>query len=286
MVIRLKYLLCFMICSLSVYAQEQASVTVWVHGTYPALKWLTHKRSPFRTWVYAPMGLSLAKELDKDYYFHQLAYDCYARDPIGYDVDNFYLFGWYSSNMRPSRRKKEGKKLQKALDNLLNTYHKTYKKVDLRLVGVSHGGNVILNCIDTMPAYDYVTTEVILLATPIQESTRVYVNRAPVHKVYSFYSNNDWMQRIDAQKFHHDSPKKSPFWSSRTFKPDDRVTQVHVKVNNKDIGHGKYRSIAGRLPDMMKEVKQKEQGLENPQSVKAEHKQSEQSKHVDLNIKI
>ncbi len=249
--VKLRYFLCLILFHIAVFAQSEVTINVWIHGTYPALNMLTHKKSPFRTWVYAPFGLSLAKDLPENYYFNQLAHNCSALNTTEYNLDHFYLFGWYSSNMRPGRRKHEGKKLQQDLDVLLQEYRTKYDKIKLRLIGVSHGGNVVLNCIHHMPEYNNIQIEVVLLATPIQESTREYVNNAPVHKIYSFYSNYDWMQRIDAQKFHHDAPKKCPFWSSRTFKDSDRVVQVRLKINNKYIGHGKYRSIAHYLPNIM-----------------------------------
>ena len=100
-----------------------------------------------------------------------------------------------------------------------------------------------------------VDTEVILVATPIQEETRAYVNNPWVSQVYSFYSDGDWIQIIDMQKFHASAPKNVNWFSSRKFTDTDNVIQVCVKVNGKFIGHLKFRSILMHLSEIMTEVK-------------------------------
>lgn len=237
------------------FAQSDVTITVWVHGTYPVMNALIAKHSPFRSWVYTEPGISLAKKLPYDYYFRKLAYECHAHNSTGFCVDHFYTYGWYSSKMRPGHRREEGEHLYKALMVLLKEYKEKYETITLRLVGMSHGGNVILNCVHHMPfKFEGVEVELVLLATPIQESTREFVNNPCVHRTYSFYSDADWMQRIDAQKFHHDAPQKVPFWSNRKFKETDRVIQIRLKINGQFIGHGKYRSVAHHLPAMLKLV--------------------------------
>ena len=242
-----------------VYTQSEVNITVWVHGTYPALKLLRSSHSPFRSWVYVPYGLSLAKELPDHYYFNKLARGCCQYDSPAYDIDHFYLYGWYSSNMRPKQRKAEGQKLYDCINNLIKRYQAEYECINIRFVGFSHGGNVILHCISHLPFVDqFVRPEVILIATPVQESTRSYINNPYIKKAYSVYSNADWIQRIDIQKLHSDAPKKVSFWSNRVFEEDDNVYQIHLKVNGKEIGHGQYRSIVYRIPDMIQQV------LQNP----------------------
>lgn len=242
------------------YAQSEVTINVWVHGTYPALKLLAHKHSPFRSWIYVPHGLSLAKELPYHYYFRQLAYECQARDKQEYCVDHFYTYGWHSSTIRPQKRKVEGEKLYQSLCKLMKKYKQNYDIVKVRLVGVSHGGNVVLHCMSCMP-FDCqgVLTEVVLLATPVQESTRSYVNNHAAKRVYSFYSDADWMQCLDIQKLHSDAPKNCSFWSNRTFDNADRVVQVRLKIDGHFIGHGRYRSIVKYLPRILQQVDQRVQ---------------------------
>lgn len=231
------------------------TVTVWVHGTYPVMTALNSNYSPFRSWIYTEPGLSLAKNLPCDYYFNQLAYECHKRDPETYSKNHFYTYGWFSSKVRPAHRRMEGEKLFNAITVLLKEYKTKYDTITLRLIGVSHGGNVVLHCVRCMPfLLEGVEAEIVLLATPIQESTRNYVNNPCLKKVYSFYSDIDWIQRIDMQKCHSDAPKKCPVWSKRTFEKSDRVIQVRLKINGEFIGHGKYRSVVKYLPEMLKAV--------------------------------
>lgn len=245
---------CVLFSQLS-FAKSDVTITVWVHGTYPVLTALASKHSPFRSWIYVEPGISLAKNLPYDYYFNQLAHECHKRNPEAYNKNHFYTYGWYSSKVRPAHRRMEGQKLFDAITELLKEYKTKYDTITLRLVGVSHGGNVVLHCVRCMPfLLDGVDTEIVLLATPIQESTRDYVNNPCLKKVYSFYSDVDWIQRIDMQKCHSDAPKKCPVWSKRTFKNSDRVIQIRLKINGQFIGHARYRSIVKYLPEMLRAV--------------------------------
>lgn len=261
-----KYLLLLLLYSVSsveawfstvgVYStQESATVTVWVHGTHPVKRLATCKMSPLRKQMYAPEGLSLADELPENYYFRSIASQCDQKDHVAYPLEHFYLFGWNSAKVTSKQRRKAGENLYKELSRLLSQYHKKYRKINLRLIGFSHGGNVILNCINCLPFKTRdIKTEVILLATPIQESTRLYVNSPYIHKVYSFYSDGDWIQRVDIQKLHNDAPRHSPFWSKRTFADTDNVIQIKLTVNGKKIGHLQYRNLMHHLPELMKQV--------------------------------
>ncbi len=245
------------------YAKSDVTITVWVHGTYPVMNALTAKNSPFRSWTYTEKGLSLAKKLPYNYYFRKLAYECCDRNPDEFNVDHFYTYGWYSSKMRPGHRRAEGERFYQALKQLLTEYKIKYNTITLRLVGVSHGGNVVLHSVKYMPFdIDGVEVELVLIATPIQESNREFVNNPCIKRTYSFYSDADWIQRIDAQIFHHDAPHGCPMWSGRMFKKTDRVIQIRLKIDGQFIGHNKYRSIVKYLPEMLTLVDE-HVGLEN-----------------------
>jgi len=235
-------------------------ITVWVHGTYPALSVLRASWSPVRKMVYAQRGLSLAKQLPGNYYFARLAKQLHECDDCVYCLDHFYLYGWHSSNVRPGHRISEGRLLYEQLQELLKNYSH-HDEIIVRCIGFSHGGNVILNMLPHLPFLaPNVKVEVILLATPIQESTRPYINNPHVSKAYSVYSDGDWIQRIDAQRFHHNCPKGASFWSQRTFRDEDCVQQICLKVNGKKIGHAKYRYLVKYLPDMLQQIESLFQG--------------------------
>lgn len=241
----------------SVFSLHASSVyvTVWIHGTHPIKPILTSRYSPLRARMYAEDGLSLASKLPQNYGFAKIAQACAAYNPTEYDINHFYIYGWNSGNVRPSHRKKIGKKLYDDLSNLLVRYKEQYDTVKLRLIGFSHGGNVVLNCVHCLPfTIKNIETEVVLVATPIQEETRLYINNPFIARAYSFYSDSDWIQTCDMQKFHKTAPKHAPWFSQRTFKDTDNVIQVHLKVNNNGIGHLRFHSVLGHLSKIMEQV--------------------------------
>lgn len=230
-------------------------MTVFVHGTRAAQRLIDHKRSPIRHIIHVEPGLSLAKNLPENYHFYKSAMLCSKHDPCGYDIDHFYTYGWNSSDLRPSNRYKNGQELYLAINKQLIEYRKSYDCVNVRIVGNSHGGNVVLNSLAWLP-FDQTDAcvEVVFFGTPIQEATRDFINNQYVSKAYSFYSTSDWIQMIDPQRLYSACPKQAPFFSRRMFLPTDNVIQVQLKVNGKSIGHGGYRTLLGHLPNIIKQV--------------------------------
>lgn len=246
------------LASFLIFELQAVDITVWVHGTYPALRVLRASWCPVRPKIYVEDGLSLAKNLPEKYYFYKLAQSLHDIDPKLYNLDHIYTYGWHSSNVSPKQRIKEGKKLYNALQRLLAEYYKKHKKIKLRIVGFSHGGNVILNMVSHLPFKGLtVPVELVLLGTPVQESTRDLINNPHVDKAYSFYSQGDWIQRIDIQRFHCNCPKGAPFLSGRVFKDTDKIQQVCLTIDGKNIGHTRYRSIMKYLPDIMCQIEPK-----------------------------
>lgn len=234
---------------------QSITITIWVHGTYPALSLLRSSWSPIRKMIYVEPGLSLAKNLPEHYYYAKLAHALYEKDELEYNLENFYVYGWHSSNVRPGHRIAEGRLLYQQLNKLIQKYREQHEDIQIRCIGFSHGGNVVLNMLSHLPfGFDDIALEIVLLGTPIQESTRRYINSPYVTKAYSFYSDGDWVQKIDVQRFHHNCPKGAPFLSQRMFHEDDKVLQVCLTVNGKKIGHTKYRRIVHCIPDMLKQV--------------------------------
>ncbi|MBP6892086.1 hypothetical protein KBB68_00750 [Candidatus Babeliales bacterium] len=228
-------------------------MTVFVHGSYPALKLLAHSKSPVRHLIYAEPGLHLVKNLPEHYHFHKAAILCDQFDHDGFCKDHYYAYGWNSSNLRPVNRFEQGQKLYQAVRAQIENYLvQGYQNITVRFIGSSHGGNVVLNALQWLPfVKSNVDIEVILLGTPIQEETRNFINNSYVTRAYSFYSTSDWMQKIDIQKLHKNCPKNAPFFSQRTFLSTDKVVQVQLLVNSKPISHAQYRSVFGDVPKMI-----------------------------------
>jgi hypothetical protein len=243
--------------SLQIFSLSAVDVTVLVHGSYPALKVLSSSWSPVRHMIYTDHGLSLAKNLPKNYYFYQIAQSFYKANPEVYNINHFYTYGWHSSNLSPQQRIQEGKKLYEALQLLIDQYSKKHQSITINLIGISHGGNVILNMLSHLPfQQENISIECILIGTPVQESTSDFINSPYVSKAYSFYSEGDWVQKLDLQKLHKDCPKNAPIMSQRVFKKTDKIQQICLTVDGRKIGHGEYRHILKYLPDMIHQIEE------------------------------
>lgn len=236
-------------------AQTSSTITVWVHGTnpFPDAVWM-HCYSPLRPWLYVQPGLSLASDLPENYYFCILAKTCAQADSVEFQLDNFYTYGWPSSVPSSQTRAFQGRVLFDQLHDVIAQHRLQVDHVKVRLVGFSHGGNLILNTISCLPfACSNVEVEVIFFAIPVQELTRNLINNEHVARAYSFYSDADWMQVMDVQKVTNwDS--NVPWLSQKKFAQNDQVIQVKLTIDGVSIGHRDYRSIQHHLPRMLKQL--------------------------------
>jgi hypothetical protein len=248
--------LSFFMCTSSL--ASSVVMNVLVHGTYPIKKVLAGSYSPFRHMIHAEQGLTLAKKLPKNYHFHKVAQAYHEYDPVHYHINHCYTYGWNSSNVQPSTRYQEGRKLYDAINTQINLYRAAgYEQISVRLIGISHGGNVVLNSLKWLPfVASNVKVDIVLIGTPVQEETRHFINNAYISRAYSFYSTKDFMQKIDIQWLHKDCPENAPFFSQRTFLPSDKVIQVQLTIDGQAFSHGYYRSILQYLPLMLQQAQQ------------------------------
>lgn len=247
-------LLCvFWFSGFCIASQQITTLTVWVHGTNPPpnIFW-NGQYSPFRPWLYASPGLSLAKELPKNYYFHKLAKKCALIDELEFPFDTFYTYGWPSTMPSVATRKHEGRKLFDQLNNLIKEFAKIGQLLKVRLVGFSHGGNVILNMISYLPfSCQNIDIEVVFLGIPVQELTRKNINSPWVHRAFSFYTDADWLQVMDVQALQN-WKQGVPWFSQKTFYDEDQVIQIKLMVDGKSIGHREYRLINHHVPSILR----------------------------------
>lgn len=241
------------------------AITVFVHGTYPIPKIL--RNSPFRKLMYCPQALSLAKQLPADYHFHTIAQGCVDLNPALYSLDQFYLFGWPSEKISDTVRKKAASDLVSSLQTVVKNYyiqHKIHPKV--RLIGFSHGGNVVLNTAIYLPLLTTKTKEIEfeiwLFGTPVQQVNKHLIDSKNFHRVYSIYSTTDWLQRIDPQGLYNKKAGKKYFWSDRIFDKDASCIQVEFTVNNKSISHSYFRYVFKYFPIIQKMTEEKSKDLE------------------------
>ncbi len=241
------------------------TITVFVHGTFPVRKILQY--SPGRSLIYCPQGLSLAKNLPKNYHFYKLAQGCVHNNPKLYSFDQFYIFGWKSEHVYHHTRMQAACDLVKELQLLVDNYYLEHSIVPrIRLIGFSHGGNVVLNTAHYLPLrvnHTKVDVEAWLFGTPVQQDNKDYVNSENFTKVYSFYSESDWIQRMDPQGLRNKKHRKNNFWSDRMFDVTDRCVQIKLTINGQAISHTYYRCIFKHFAKIQELVKQQAYDLDN-----------------------
>lgn len=238
------------------------SITIFVHGTYPARKALQYSLARFL--VYCPDGLSLACNLPKNYHFYKLAQGCVDLNPQLYNMDQFYIFGWQSERVHDHVRAQAAANLVEELQTLVWQYYQKHHVVPkIRLLGFSHGGNVVLHTANFLPLFVYhqqIEIEVWIFGTPVQVANKHLVNSTHFSKVYSFYSQSDWLQCMDPQGLRNFRFDYKHFWSDRMFDEGSRCIQVDFTVNGKSISHSYYRSVFKYFPSIQELAEKKSQG--------------------------
>lgn len=241
------------------------AITVFVHGTYPIPKIL--RNSPFRKLMYCPQGLSLAKNLPADYHFHTIAQGCVNLNSSLYSLDQFYVFGWPSEKISDTVRNKAASDLVTALHIVVNDYYVQHGiQPKIRLIGFSHGGNVVLhtaNFLTPLVKEQKITTEIWLFGTPVQQVNHHLIHSDNFHKIYSVFSETDWLQRMDPQGLYNKEAGIQNFWSNRMFNEDAQCIQVNFTVNNKSISHSYYRHVFQYFPLIQESAEKKSQGLQS-----------------------
>ena len=235
---------------------QNHTITVYVHGTYPMKKLLQY--TPFRRLTYCPQGLSLIQNMPKKYHFYKMASHMIDLEPLWYNWKRFYIFGWKSEKVYDYVRVNAAQDLVDGLRKIVDNYYQEHHILpSIKLIGFSHGGNVVLHTAQFLPICvdgQDVKVQVWLFGTPVQQINKHLVNSSYFLQVYSFYSTKDWLQRMDPQGIWDKTIDKKFFWSDRMFNDNDRCVQVNFTVNNKSISHSYYRSIFKYFPLIEKEV--------------------------------
>lgn len=243
---------------------QDHSITIFVHGTYLMRKIWQH--SPYRPVMYCPFGLTLAKNLPPHYHFHKIAQGCVTCDQDQYSMDQFYIFGWDSEHVNDAQRNFSAKILVEQMYEVIVDYYIRYATLPkIRLIGFSHGGNVILHTANYIPRYADMETiefEAWLFGTPVQVVNHDLVNSECFAAIYSIYSKKDIIQKIDPQGLINRKITKNHFWSDRTFCPYSRSVQVDFTVNGKAIGHSDYNLYFQYFPKIKALIEQKSAHLE------------------------
>jgi predicted esterase len=239
------------------------AITIFVHGTTPIRKFLQY--TPIRSRIYCPQGLSLIKNLPMHYHFHTMAQGFVDRNSQLYSLDQFYIFGWKSEQVYNSTRMQSAKNLVQALQVVVDTYYKQHHIIPtIRLIGFSHGGNVILNTANYLPlqvADEQINVEAWLFGTPVQQINQQCVNSPYFKKIHSIYSKKDWIQRMDPQALQNKKCRKNYFWSDRTFNEHSSCIQVNFTVNYQPISHSYYRCIFKHFPTIQQLIQEQSHNI-------------------------
>jgi len=228
------------------------NVTIWVHAT------------KFMSFVgdYAHAtprpGLIHISEFSWTYRLKSLLQTISAADPIQFPLEHLYAFGW-SGVLSFDERKKEAQNLYNAIKLLMVTYKNKYGvEPHITLIGHSHGGNVILN-VARVKDKDFTTKiTAIMLGCPVQHETQEAIHDPLFEKVYSFYSESDWIQAGDPQGFYLNDTNHERHWelSSRMFCFDAKMRQAQLQINSWGIWHLGYirHYFLEILPRLVKEL--------------------------------
>ena len=120
-------------------------------------------------------------------------------------------------------------------------------------------GNVILNMANHLPSYVDFEMEVWLFGTPIQQINHNQIYSYCFSKIYSIYSNKDWVQTIDPQGIKN---KHAKFWSGRTFEENAPCIQVQLAVNGEGISHDYYNQLFQLFPKIKKLIESESENIE------------------------
>lgn len=114
--------------------------------------------------------------------------------------NEYYTFGW-SGLLSSKMRSLESEVFYHNLKTLLEDYHAQGKNPKVRIIGYSHGGNVVLGlAMVDLQQGDFgkiAINELILLGMPVIQETDHLINHPMFEKIYHFYSPADRVQRID-----------------------------------------------------------------------------------------
>lgn len=245
-------------------------ITLFIHGTLPPNAVL--KLPVVHHFFCYPRGLSKALDLDEKYNTRKLINLLCANDPNGFDLEDFYLFGW-SGYLRFSERQKAAQELYKNLRVLKKAYNELSIEPHFKLISHSHGGNVALYMAYEAQQFSEISIEeLILLACPVQIETAAYVNAPLFKRVFSIHSHHDILQVLDPQGFHifvesfrangfeftiKHLKRLGPVFSARHFVASPNVIQMNLRYPNRELFHIEFLSpaIFATLPLLITSMK-------------------------------
>ncbi|HEV2601151.1 MAG TPA: hypothetical protein VGT41_02535 [Candidatus Babeliales bacterium] len=146
-------------------------------------------------------------------------------------INHYYTYGW-SGLMSESKRYTDAINLYQSVAALVAQLTANGISPKVRIIGYSHGGNVVLNIAKVRQCEQnplpLEVDEIILYGVPIQKETDYLVNDPMFKKIYHIYSRGDRIQKLDFFSFKR-------FFSHRIFKPrrgftlPNKLIQIQIK---------------------------------------------------------
>lgn len=146
--------------------------------------------------------------------------------------NRYYTFGW-TGLLSAKSRLNESRKLFEALQKEIAHLKRQGLHPKIRLIGYSHGGNVILNLAAVKnkfyPKSKMVINEVVNLGTPVITDSDYLINDPIFKRIFHLYSLYDRVQPLDFF-----APNQ--IFSNRAFRPrkgfelPDKLIQIQLKV--------------------------------------------------------
>lgn len=216
-------------------------LTIWIHGTHFL---------PSRLFTHVFNGtpsLKPASEINKRYKAKVIANTLNKYNSAQFPLSTFYIFCW-SGKLNADLRERTAHHLYAELKRVVAHYEQTYNCMPrIQIITHSHGGNVALNLAKIKDPQDtlFVIDTLILLACPVQIRTMSFIDNPMFRRIYSLYSNIDFVQVIAPQLFKKidNSEKRSftfPPFSNRCFPQRHHITQVKMKVNGNALWHNDF----------------------------------------------
>jgi len=232
--------------------KKEINVTIFVHGTHTFLTYLLKSSLKF------PNELTKISVLKSYWYAPVLKYMA-KHNQEEFPEDSFYMFGW-PGELCEKCRENAAQTLYLSIKKLMKEYADKNLKPKITMITHSHGGNVALNLakvkIDTDT--DLSIDRLVLLACPVQELTKKFINNKIFKKVYNIYSSADMFQVLDPQGIYkiNKHNKDCPIFSKRRFGPIENLKQAKIKVNDRAILHVEfiYKKFLKILPRLLIEM--------------------------------
>lgn len=226
--------------------QDRKNITIYVHGTITSvgLKFLSRF---FKDVAFGKPGIHHINQLPAEALLRQDAQVLQHGDPMRFDAQHFYTFGW-SGKLSFKARQNDGFKLYEELQKLLLDYKKNYGYFPkVQILTFSHGGNVALNMLKHLPFIqdEQICLDLILVACPVQKVTELLIEHGDINQSYVISSTRDLLQVVDLYRY-----EKKRYVPSRFFQTSKQnCRQVKVFINNRGLGHlDLMRSFIPHLP--------------------------------------